>query len=186
MAALVIGTPLYFEPGVCNFYTAGVATVFQIRLKVELVSENKATKKFTVKETVYVRSISAPYNTYGWSQITTIQGVALPSVSGFDLRATNVWQYFGERTIEFTADANGDCSYTATGSTVTTATSSPYSFRSGSVSGAVSMHMDLLGKVKVWNGSAFIAKPMKVWDGTAWVEKPMKVWNGSAWVDAKS
>lgn len=38
------------------------------------------------------------------------------------------------------------------------------------------------GGVKVWDGSAWTAKPVKVWDGTAWVTKPVKVWNGTAWV----
>ncbi len=38
------------------------------------------------------------------------------------------------------------------------------------------------GKIKVWDGSAWVAKPVKVWNGSAWVEKPLKRWNGSAWV----
>lgn len=38
------------------------------------------------------------------------------------------------------------------------------------------------GQIKVWNGTAFVAKPVKVWNGTAWVVKPLKVWNGTAWV----
>lgn len=38
------------------------------------------------------------------------------------------------------------------------------------------------GKMKVWTGSAWVAKPVKVWNGSAWVEKPLKYWNGSAWV----
>lgn len=36
--------------------------------------------------------------------------------------------------------------------------------------------------LKVWTGSAFVAKPAKVWTGAAWVEKPVKTWSGSAWV----
>lgn len=36
--------------------------------------------------------------------------------------------------------------------------------------------------IKVWNGSAWAAKPVKVWNGSAWVVKPVKAWNGSAWV----
>ena len=38
------------------------------------------------------------------------------------------------------------------------------------------------GLMKVWNGSAWVEKPVKVWTGSAWVAKPVKVWNGSAWV----
>lgn len=38
------------------------------------------------------------------------------------------------------------------------------------------------GKIKVYNGSAFVAKPMKYYNGSAFVAKPVKRWNGSAWV----
>lgn len=38
------------------------------------------------------------------------------------------------------------------------------------------------GRIKVWNGSAWVAKPVKVRNGSAWVTKPVKRWNGSAWV----
>lgn len=38
------------------------------------------------------------------------------------------------------------------------------------------------GNIKVWNGSAWVAKPVKVWNGSAWVKKPVKRWNGSAWI----
>lgn len=39
------------------------------------------------------------------------------------------------------------------------------------------------GQLKVWNGSAFVAKPVKVWNGSSWVTKPVKHWTGSAWVE---
>lgn len=38
------------------------------------------------------------------------------------------------------------------------------------------------GNVKIWNGSAWVAKPVKVWNGSTWVTKPLKRWNGAAWV----
>jgi len=38
------------------------------------------------------------------------------------------------------------------------------------------------GRIKVYNGTAFVAKPVKVWNGTAWVVKPVKRWNGTLWV----
>lgn len=41
------------------------------------------------------------------------------------------------------------------------------------------------GDIKVWTGSAMVAKPVKVWTGSAWVQKPVKVWTGSAWVATK-
>lgn len=42
----------------------------------------------------------------------------------------------------------------------------------------------VIGRIKVWNGSAWVAKPVKVWNGSAWVTKPVKRWNGSIWVAA--
>lgn len=38
------------------------------------------------------------------------------------------------------------------------------------------------GKVKVWDGSQWVIKPVKVWTGAAWVEKPAKYYNGITWV----
>ena len=38
------------------------------------------------------------------------------------------------------------------------------------------------GRLKVWDGLAWVLKPVKVWMGSAWIEKPLKFWNGSAWV----
>lgn len=38
------------------------------------------------------------------------------------------------------------------------------------------------GNIKVWDGAAWVAKPVKVWTGTAWVAKPVKRWTGTAWV----
>jgi hypothetical protein len=40
------------------------------------------------------------------------------------------------------------------------------------------------GRLNIWNGSAWVEKPMKAWSGSAWVEKPVMVWNGSSWVPA--
>ena len=53
---------------------------------------------------------------------------------------------------------------------------------SGSWAAATVALRPSLGRVKVWNGSAWQAKPVKVWNGTSWVLKPMKYWNGTAWV----
>jgi hypothetical protein len=37
------------------------------------------------------------------------------------------------------------------------------------------------GYLKVWNGSAWVSKPMKAWSGSAWVVKPVKRWTGTVW-----
>ncbi len=39
------------------------------------------------------------------------------------------------------------------------------------------------GNVKIWNGAAFVVKPLKVWDGLAFTIKPAKTWNGTNWVE---
>jgi hypothetical protein len=38
------------------------------------------------------------------------------------------------------------------------------------------------GRVKVYNGTSWVVKPMKVYNGTSWVEKPVKFYNGSSFV----
>jgi len=38
--------------------------------------------------------------------------------------------------------------------------------------------------LKVWSGSAWVAKPAKAWSGSAWAAKPVKVWSGSAWISS--
>lgn len=39
------------------------------------------------------------------------------------------------------------------------------------------------GLINVYNGTAFVAKPVKVWNGSGWVAKPLKRWNGTSWSD---
>jgi hypothetical protein len=38
------------------------------------------------------------------------------------------------------------------------------------------------GKIKVWNGSSWVVKPVKFYNGSTWIEGMTKRWNGSAWV----
>lgn len=37
------------------------------------------------------------------------------------------------------------------------------------------------GRLKFWNGSAWVLKSAKQWNGAAWAAKPVKFWNGSTW-----
>lgn len=37
------------------------------------------------------------------------------------------------------------------------------------------------GKLKTWNGSAWVYGPVKVWNGSAWATGTVKVWNGTVW-----
>lgn len=38
------------------------------------------------------------------------------------------------------------------------------------------------GKIRTWNGTAWVYGPVKVWNGTTWATGTVKVWNGTAWV----
>lgn len=38
------------------------------------------------------------------------------------------------------------------------------------------------GTVKVWDGSAWVERPVKVWTGSAWETKPTKFYDGTQWV----
>ena len=40
------------------------------------------------------------------------------------------------------------------------------------------------GRIKVWNGSSEVEKPLKVWNGTSWVEEVVKAWDGSSWKES--
>lgn len=39
------------------------------------------------------------------------------------------------------------------------------------------------GQIKIYDGTAFVAKPVKVWDGSSWGTKPAKRWSGTAWTE---
>jgi hypothetical protein len=47
--------------------------------------------------------------------------------------------------------------------------------------GSVSVATAAMAGVGVWNGSAWVERPVKVWNGSAWVQKPVKHWDGSSW-----
>lgn len=50
------------------------------------------------------------------------------------------------------------------------------------VSGGLVLRLPNQPGTKIWDGSAWVDKPLKIWNGTDWVQKGIKVWNGSAWV----
>lgn len=37
------------------------------------------------------------------------------------------------------------------------------------------------GKIKVYDGSSWVWKPVKVWNGSSWVAKTLRYWDGSNW-----
>jgi hypothetical protein len=38
------------------------------------------------------------------------------------------------------------------------------------------------GRLKYWNGSAWVLKTLKIWNGSAWVDKTLKASNGVTWI----
>lgn len=116
----------------CKVANGQTRNEYECRLGYEVQSQSIANNTSSVKLRLEARSISSSYKTYGYKQTTTIDGTSL-SAKGFDMRNTNTWQNFGERTITVTHNSNGSYSASKSGSFTTTA-SSGYSLKSGSAS----------------------------------------------------
>lgn len=116
----------------CKVANGQTRNEYECRLGYEVQSQSIANNTSSVKLRLQARSISSSYKTYGYNQTTTIDGTSL-SAKAFDMRDTNTWQTFGERTITVTHNSNGSYSSSKSGSFTTTA-SSGYSLKSGSAS----------------------------------------------------
>ena len=116
----------------CKVANGQTRNEYECRLGYEVQSQSIANNTSSVKLRLEVRSISSSYKSYGYNQTTTIDGTSL-SAKEFDMRNTNTWQNFGERTITVTHNTNGSYSASKSGSFTTTA-SSGYSLKSGSAS----------------------------------------------------
>ena len=116
----------------CKVANGQTRNEYECRLGYEVQSQSIANNTSSVKLRLQARSISSSYKTYGYNQTTTIDGTSL-SAKAFDMRDTNTWQTFGERTITVTHNSNGSYSASKSGSFTTTA-SSGYSLKSGSAS----------------------------------------------------
>ena len=95
-------------------------------------SQSIANNTSSITLRLQVRSINSSYCTYGYNQTTTIDGTAL-SAKSFDMRDTNTWQTFGERTITVSHDSTGKYSASKSGSFTTTGNST-WNLKSGSAS----------------------------------------------------
>lgn len=109
---------------------------YQVRLGYEIISEDMATNKRQVKLQLEVRSIKSAYGTYGFTQITTIDNVALSSKT-FDMRSTNTWQIFGNRTITIEGAYSGIKN--ASFETNATTSSGVYALKRGSAEVAINL-----------------------------------------------
>ena len=116
-----------------QLYGHGTNSNYQVRLGYEVVSEDVSTNKRQVKLQLEVRSINSVYQTYGFSQTTTIDGVNL-SPAIFDMRPSNEWKIFGSRTIEITGAYTG----TKTASFTTNA-NIEWTLKSGSASVSIEL-----------------------------------------------
>lgn len=116
----------------CKVGNGTTRSEYECRFGYEVQSQSIANNTSSVKLRLQVRSISSSYKTYGYNQTSTIDGTKL-SAASFDMRSTNTWQTFGERTITVTHSSDGKYSASKTGSFTTTA-SSGYSLKSGSAS----------------------------------------------------
>lgn len=116
----------------CKVANGQTRSEYECRLGYEVQSQSIADNTSSVKLRLQVRSISSSYKTYGYNQTTKIDGTSL-AAKEFDMRSTNTWQTFGERTITVTHNTNGTYSASKSGSFTTTA-SSGYSLKSGSAS----------------------------------------------------
>lgn len=116
----------------CKVANGQTRSEYQCRLGYQVNSQSIANNTSNVTLRLQVRSTSSSYKTYGYNQTTKIDGTSL-SAKSFDMRSTNVWQVFGERTITVSHNSEGKYSASKSGSFTTTA-SSGYSLKSGSAS----------------------------------------------------
>ena len=120
----------------CKVVNGQTRDEYECRLGYEVQSQSIANNTSSVKLRLQVRSISSTYKTYGYNQTTKIDGTSLAAKT-FDMRSTNTWQTFGERTITVTHNNEGNYSSSKSGSFTTTCSSSNggnYSLKSGSAS----------------------------------------------------
>jgi hypothetical protein len=41
---------------------------------------------------------------------------------------------------------------------------------------------EVLNRLKYWNGTSWIDRPLKYWNGSSWITKSIKSWNGTSWI----
>ena len=125
---------IYGNNGVVRLGNGGTTSYYQCRLGYQLVEGSQSIQNNSSQVTLRleVRSVSSSYGTYGYNQTSTIDGVSL-NPQTFDMRNTNVWQVFGERTITVYHDTYGKYSQEKYASFTTTATGN-YSLKSGNAS----------------------------------------------------
>lgn len=116
----------------CKLGSGNTSSAYKCRLGYQVNSQSIENNTSNVTLRLQVKSTNSSYATYGYKQTTKIDGSSLGAKS-FDMRNTNTWQTFGERTITISHNSDGSCSTSKSGSFSTTATGSS-SLKSGSCS----------------------------------------------------
>lgn len=116
----------------CKLGNGNTSSAYKCRIGYQVNSQSIENNTSNVTLRLQVKSTNSSYATYGYKQTTKIDGSSL-SAKSFDMRNTNTWQTFGERTITISHNSDGSCSTSKSGSFSTTATSSS-SLKSGSCS----------------------------------------------------
>jgi len=120
----------------CKVRNGQTRKEYQVRLGYEVQSQSIADNTSSVKLKLECRSINSSYATYNSTKGLTsiIDGTTVKDNKPVDMRDTNTWQNFGERTITVTHNTDGTYSASKSGSFTCTAGTSDYSLTSGSAS----------------------------------------------------
>jgi len=120
----------------CKVRNGQTRKEYQVRLGYEVQSQSIADNTSSVKLKLECRSINSSYATYNSTKGLTsiIDGTTVKDNKPVDMRSTNTWQNFGERTITVKHSDNGTYSASKSGSFTCTAGTSDYSLTSGSAS----------------------------------------------------
>lgn len=123
---------IYGNVAKCYVGNGTTNSAYECRLGYQVNNQNIENNTSSITLRLEVRSINSSYATYGYNQTSTIDGTVL-SARVFDMRSTNTWQLFAQRTMTVSHNANGSYSATKSASFTTTATGT-YSLKRGSAS----------------------------------------------------
>lgn len=96
----------YSQNGSSYIYNNTLTNVYETRIRYKLNSQDIAEKTSNVTIQLQCRSVNSSWKTYGYTQVSTIMGITL-SGKVFDMRNTNVWQIFGEQTLDLKHNEDG-------------------------------------------------------------------------------
>lgn len=120
----------------CKVRNGQTRNEYECRIGYQVNSQDIATNTSNVTLRLECRSINSSYATYNLNKGLTsvIDGTTIKDDQPVDMRKTNEWQNFGEKTITIYHNPDGTYSESKTGSFTCTAGTSQYSLQSGSAS----------------------------------------------------